>query len=62
MAIGRGSNKINWYENDLITVGVHNEAGQKSIKFNANGLPGGIYFYRLLVGSLAVTRKMIIIH
>ncbi len=35
--------------------------GKYSVKFNANNLPSGIYFYTLRTGSFTLTRKMIFI-
>ncbi len=35
--------------------------GNYEIKFNAEGLPGGVYFCRLTSGSNTVTRKMLLI-
>jgi len=35
-------------------------AGAHEVNFDAAGLPGGIYFYRLQVGAVSQTRKMII--
>ncbi len=37
------------------------KAGKHSVTFNAAGLPGGIYFYRLQVGYKTLIRKMIYI-
>jgi hypothetical protein len=36
------------------------EAGTYSIKFDANTLPSGIYFYRIEAGSFTAIRKMIL--
>ena len=35
------------------------EQGNYEVKFNASNLPSGIYFYRLQVGSLVKTNKMV---
>ena len=35
-------------------------AGNYNVKFKANGLPSGIYFYRIIAGEYSQTRKMII--
>jgi hypothetical protein len=37
------------------------KAGNHSVSFNANSLPSGVYFYRLLSGSTTITKKMILI-
>ena len=37
------------------------EAGTHSIKFDANSLPSGIYFYRIEAGSFNAIRKMILL-
>jgi hypothetical protein len=36
------------------------EGGVRSVNYNATGLPGGIYFYRLRVGEAVMTRKLVI--
>ncbi|GAB4290846.1 MAG: hypothetical protein Kow0098_09780 [Ignavibacteriaceae bacterium] len=36
-------------------------AGYHKIKFDASGLPGGIYFYSLSAGNHTITRKMILL-
>jgi len=35
-------------------------AGTKTSKFDASGLPSGVYFYRLTTGSFTASKKMII--
>jgi hypothetical protein len=35
--------------------------GNYSVKFNASNLPSGIYFYRLTVNNLTVTKKMMLL-
>jgi hypothetical protein len=36
------------------------QAGENKVKWNANGLPSGIYFYRFETGEFKVTKKMIL--
>jgi len=36
-------------------------AGEYEIKFNASGLPSGIYFYQLRSGNYTETKKMVLI-
>ncbi|HSR18519.1 MAG TPA: T9SS type A sorting domain-containing protein, partial [Ignavibacteriaceae bacterium] len=36
--------------------------GEYSVHFNSQGLPSGIYFYRLAAGSQTITKKMVIVH
>jgi len=38
------------------------QAGQYSVSYNAEGLPSGVYFYRLSDGKSSLTRRMIILH
>jgi hypothetical protein len=35
--------------------------GTKSVRFDAGSFPGGVYFYRLRVGDVAQTRKMVVL-
>ena len=35
--------------------------GIKSVRFDASGIPSGVYFYRLEAGTLMETRKMVIL-
>jgi hypothetical protein len=37
------------------------DAGYHEVRFNANGLPSGVYFYRLNAGSYVETRKMLLV-
>ena len=37
------------------------KSGNYSVRFNANNLPSGIYFYRLQAGDFTATRKMILL-
>ncbi len=36
-------------------------AGEYEVTFDALGLPSGIYYYRLLVGNISATKKMILL-
>lgn len=36
-------------------------AGSYQLKFDANSLPGGVYFYRMISGNLTETKKMILL-
>jgi hypothetical protein len=48
--------------NEILTlVDEYKSAGIHEIKFNASGLPSGVYFYKLMAGSFIQTRKMILI-
>lgn len=42
-------------------VNAHQEAGYKSVQFNENDLPSGIYFYRLQAGTFTDTKKLLLI-
>jgi hypothetical protein len=35
--------------------------GEHTVEWNASGLPSGVYFYRLEVGGVAETRKVMLI-
>jgi len=37
------------------------EAGYKSVVWNASGVSSGVYFYRLQAGSFTETRKLILL-
>jgi hypothetical protein len=37
------------------------EAGYKSVQFDASGLASGIYFYRLQAGAYMETKKLMVI-
>jgi hypothetical protein len=37
------------------------DAGYKSVEWNAANLPSGIYFYQLRAGSLNETKKLILL-
>ncbi len=37
------------------------DAGYKSVEFNANKLPSGIYFYRIQAGTFTQTRKLLLL-
>jgi hypothetical protein len=48
--------------NEILTlVDEYKSAGIHEIEFNVSGLPSGVYFYKLMAGSLIQTRKMILI-
>ena len=36
------------------------EAGQQSRYFDASGLPGGVYYYRLQAGAMSETKKLVV--
>jgi hypothetical protein len=42
-------------------VSANQPAGQHTIRWNAVGLPSGVYFYRLQIGEAAATRKLILL-
>jgi len=37
------------------------EAGRKSVTFDASGLPSGVYYYRLQAGTFADVKKMLLL-
>jgi hypothetical protein len=37
------------------------ESGLHTVTFNASHLPAGVYFYRLIIGSENLTRKLILL-
>jgi len=48
-------------ENEIATlVNEEKPAGSYEVKFNNEGLPSGIYFYRLTTGGYSATKKMIL--
>ena len=38
------------------------EAGYHEVKFDANGLSSGVYFYRLSAGEFVQTKKLLLVH
>jgi hypothetical protein len=44
-----------------ILVNEYQTAGTHSLTFNANGLPSGIYFYRISAGSYSDTKKLVLL-
>jgi len=36
------------------------DAGVKSVSFNASHLPSGVYFYRLMINGTVQVRKMLV--
>lgn len=42
-------------------VAAYQEAGYKSVQFNARDLPGGVYFYRLKAGIRTATKKLLLL-
>ncbi len=39
----------------------HRSAGTHSVRWNADGIPGGVYFYRLSSGTFSETKKMLLL-
>ncbi|HRI48289.1 MAG TPA: T9SS type A sorting domain-containing protein [Ignavibacteriaceae bacterium] len=39
----------------------YQNAGERSVEFNATNLPGGIYFYRLTINNLTETKQMVLL-
>ena len=37
------------------------EAGERSVSFDATGLPSGLYLYRLTAGKYVETRKLVVL-
>jgi len=55
-------NVYNIYGQQIRTlVHIRQKAGEYLVTFDAKELPSGIYFYRLMVNSYAITRKMMLI-
>jgi hypothetical protein len=44
-----------------VLVNKKQEAGNYSVKFNADNIPNGIYFYRIKAGTFSCTRRMIVL-
>lgn len=38
----------------------YQSAGEHQIRWTANGLPSGIYFYRLQAGEFSETKKLVL--
>lgn len=48
--------------NEIATlINEYKSSGIYEAQFNANGLPSGVYFYKLQVGSISKTKKMILL-
>ena len=48
--------------NEIATlVNEEKPAGEYEVDFNANGLPSGIYFYKLITGNFVEAKKMILL-
>jgi len=45
----------------IVIIDEMQEAGYKSVKLDASGLPSGLYFYRLTAGNYFNVRKMILL-
>jgi hypothetical protein len=44
----------------LVTEGPFS-AGSHAVEFSANGLPEGVYFYKLFTGNTVLTKKMMLL-
>jgi hypothetical protein len=44
-----------------VLVNENKVAGRYEVEFDANGLPSGIYFYKLQAGSFRQIKKMILL-
>jgi hypothetical protein len=42
-------------------VAENNDAGMHVVQFDASQLPSGVYYYRMVAGSFAETRKLMIV-
>ena len=42
-------------------VNEHQSAGNYTVKFNAENLPSGVYFYKLVAKDFVCTKKMILV-
>ena len=47
-------------EEKAVLLSEKSEAGSHKIRFDASGLPSGVYFYRILAGDYVSTRKLLL--